>query len=132
MCRMKIFFASLMFLFLVVSCQKADDNGELGGFWKLLDIEYVASGEKVDCREKSIFMAVQLDLMELRSDGSHYARFQYQGDSLFIQILGGNAGSAFLDSFGMNGQEQRFYVRKLNDKSMVLESLYSVLSFKKF
>ena len=132
MCRMKMFFASLMFLFLVVSCQKADDNGELGGFWKLLDIEYVVSGDKVDCREKNYFMAVQLDLMELRGNGSQYARFQHQGDSLFIQIIGDNVGSGFLGSFGMDGQEQRFYVHKLTSKSMVIESLYSVLTFKKF
>lgn len=129
---MKMFFASLLFLFLVASCQKADDNGELGGFWKLLDIEYVASGDKIDCRENSCFMAVQLDLMQLRGNGSHYARFQHRGDSLFIQMIGADADEQLLASMGMDGQEQRFYVRKLTDKSLVLESLYSVLSFRKF
>ena len=125
-------YALLLFLFLVVSCQKADDNGELGGFWKLLDIEYVASGDKIDCRENSCFMAVQLDLMQLRGNGSHYARFQHRGDSLFIQMIGTDADEQLLASMGMDGQEQRFYVRKLTDKSLVLESLYSVLSFRKF
>lgn len=127
-----MFFASLLFLFLVASCQKADDNGELGGFWKLMDIEYAASGDKVDCRENSYFMAVQLDLMQLRGNGSCYARFQHRGDSLFIQMIGADAGEKLLASMGMDGKEQRFYVRKLTDKSLVLESLYSVLSFKKF
>ncbi|MBR5849286.1 MAG: lipocalin-like domain-containing protein [Bacteroidaceae bacterium] len=130
--KMKMFFASLLFLFLVASCQKADDNGELGGFWKLMDIEYAASGDKVDCRENSYFMAVQLDLMQLRGNGSCYARFQHRGDSLFIQMIGADAGEKLLASMGMDGKEQRFYVRKLTDKSLVLESLYSVLSFKKF
>lgn len=129
---MKMLYALLLFLFLVVSCQKADDNGELGGFWKLLDIEYVASGDKIDCRENSCFMAVQLDLMQLRGNGSHYARFQHRGDSLFIQMIGADAEEQLLASMGMDGQEQRFYVRKLTDKSLVLESLYSVLSFRKF
>lgn len=129
---MKMLYALLLFLFLVVSCQKADDNGELGGFWKLLDIEYVASGDKTDCRENSCFMAVQLDLMQLRGNGSHYARFQHRGDSLFIQMIGADADEQLLASMGMDGQEQRFYVRKLTDKSLVLESLYSVLSFRKF
>lgn len=129
---MKMLYALLLFLFLVVSCQKADDNGELGGFWKLLDIEYVASGDKIDCRENSFFMAVQLDLMQLRGNGSHYARFQHRGDSLFIQMIGADADEQLLASMGMDGQEQRFYVRKLTDKSLVLESLYSVLSFRKF
>ena len=129
---MKMLYALLLFLFLVVSCQKADDNGELGGFWKLMDIEYAASGDKVDCRENSYFMAVQLDLMQLRGNGSHYARFQHRGDSLFIQMIGADADEQLLASMGMDGQEQRFYVRKLTDKSLVLESLYSVLSFRKF
>ena len=129
---MKMLYALLLFLFLVVSCQKADDNGELGGFWKLLDIEYVASDDKIDCRENSYFMAVQLDLMQLRGNGSHYARFQHRGDSLFIQMIGADADEQLLASMGMDGQEQRFYVRKLTDKSLVLESLYSVLSFRKF
>lgn len=129
---MKMLYALLLFLFLVVSCQKADDNGELGGFWKLMDIEYAVSGDKVDCRENSCFMAVQLDLMQLRGNGSHYARFQHRGDSLFIQMIGADADEQLLASMGMDGQEQRFYVRKLTDKSLVLESLYSVLSFRKF
>ena len=99
---MKMFFASLLFLFLVASCQKADDNGELGGFWKLMDIEYAASGDKVDCRENSYFMAVQLDLMQLRGNGSCYARFQHRGDSLFIQMIGADAGEKLfsLGNFG--------------------------------
>ena len=129
---MKMLYALLLFLFLVVSCQKADDNGELGCFWKLMDIEYAASGDKIDCRENSCFMAVQLDLMQLRGNGSHYARFQHRGDSLFIQMIGADADEQLLASMGMDGQEQRFYVRKLTDKSLVLESLYSVLSFRKF
>ena len=132
MCRMKLYFLAFLMLFSFVSCQKADDNGELGGFWKLLEVEYVASGDKQDCREKSLFMAIQLDLLELRGNGSHYARFQHQGDSLFIQMIGGNASGALLASFGMNGQEQRFFVQNLNDKSLVLQSVYSILRFKKF
>lgn len=128
----KLFFAFAFSLLFIVSCQKADDNGDLGGFWKLLEIEYVADGSKKNLREKSLFMAVQLELMELRGNGSHYARFQHCGDSLFIQMIGGNAEENLLDSFGMNGQEQRFFVQKLTSKQMILKSEYSKLQFKKF
>lgn len=129
--NLKIGFLILASLF-TASCQKADDNGNLGAFWKLLEVEYHADASKSDHRQQSLFMAVQLNLMQFSSEGLHYARFQHCGDSLFVQMIGGDADKKLLDSFGMNGQEQRFYVRKLNDKSMVLESLYSVLSFKKF
>ena len=49
---------------LTVSCQKADDNGELGAFWKLLEVEHHADTSKSDHRQQSLFMAVQLNLMQ--------------------------------------------------------------------
>ena len=130
--RIKLIFAFLLSFVFVTSCQKADDNGNLGGFWKLLEIEYVADGSIKDLRQKSYFMSLHLDLMELRGNGSHYARFQHSGDSLFIQMIGGDADTKLLDSFGLNGQEQRFFVQKLNDKSLIIKSVYSKLQFKKF
>ena len=130
--NIKSLLALIFSFFLLVSCQKADDNGDLGGFWKLLEVEYVADASKKDVRENSYFMAVQLELIQLRGDGSHYARFQHQGDSLFIQMIGRDADKKLLENFGMNGQEQRFFVQKLNSNSLILKSEYSKLQFKKF
>ena len=130
--KMKLFFASLFFLFFVLSCQKADNNGDLGGFWKLMEVESVANGSKNDLRQRSYFMSIQLELMQLRGGDSHFARFQHSGDSLFVQMIGGNAEETLLQSFGMNGQEQRFCVKKLNRKSLILQSDFSILRFKKF
>ncbi len=132
MCRVKLYFVFFLLLSLVVSCQKADDNGALGGFWKLLEVESVATGEKTDCMPKDYFMSIQLDLMQLRGSGSHYARFQHQGDSLFVQIIGDDAGEQFLNSFGFSGRQERFLVQKLTSKSLILKSVYSILTFKKF
>lgn len=128
----KIVFLFFACVLLSVSCRKADDNGHLGAFWKLLELEYVADGTKIDCRQQDLFMAVQLDLMQLSGNGLHYARFRHTGDSLFIQMIGGNADTGLLESFGMNGQEQRFFVKKINRNSLILESEYSKLQFKKF
>lgn len=124
-----LFFTCVLFS---ASCRKADDNGYLGAFWKLLEVEYVADGTKIDCRQQGLFMAVQLNLMQLSGNGLHYARFRHTCDSLFIQIIGGNADVGLLKSFGMNGQEQRFFVKKINSNSLILESEYSKLQFKKF
>ncbi|MBR2607759.1 MAG: lipocalin-like domain-containing protein [Bacteroidaceae bacterium] len=132
MCNIKfgyLFFACVLF---IVACQKADDNGPLGAFWKLLEVEYLADGSKNDLRAQNLFMAVQLNLMQFSGNKLHYARFQHQGDSLFIQMIGGDADKKFLESFGLNGQEQRFFVEKLNSKSLILKSEYSILRFKKF
>ena len=116
---------------LAVSCQKADDNGELGAFWKLLEVEYHADASKSDHRQQSLFLAVQLNLMQFSCNGLHYARFQHQGDSLFIQIIG-DADDGFLENFGLDGPELRFLIEKLNRNSLVLKSEYSTLYFKKF
>ena len=122
----------LGFLLFAVSCQKADDNGSLGAFWKLLEVQYLADASKKDLRAHTLFMAVQLNLMQFSGNGLQYARFQYCGDSLFIQMIGGVADEKLLESFGMNGQEQHFFVEKLNENSLILRSEYSILHFKKF
>lgn len=128
---LKIVFLLFASLF-AASCQKADDNGYLGAFWKLLEVEHHADASKSDHRQQNLFMAVQLNLMQFSGEGLHYARFQHCGDSLFIQMIGGDADKKLLDSFGMNGQEQRFFIKCLNKNSLILQSEYSTLRFKKF
>ncbi len=119
-------------LLVFCSCGKVDKNGELGGFWKLVEVEYVADGSKKDYSNSCLFMAVQLELMEFRGNGSHFARFRHDGDSLFIQMIGNNADDKLLKSFGLDGQRQCFFVRKLNGKGLIIESIYSKLKFIKY
>lgn len=64
-------------------CQKEDDNGHLGGYWKLLEITD-NSGETTNTKEESLFWAIQLDLIQI---GNNLGRFQHTGDSLFIQMI---------------------------------------------
>ena len=78
----------LLVSFFTASCQKVEDNGELGAFWKLLEVEHHADASKSDHRQQSLFMAVQLNLMQFCGEGLHYARFQHCGDSLFVQMIG--------------------------------------------
>lgn len=123
----------LLLLFVFSSCQKADDNGDLGGFWKLMEVEYAAGGEKRNLKDNNYFMAVQLDLMQFRGEaGSCYARFSHQGDSLFVWMIGDDVPSSLLEAYAMNGAEQRFFVETLNGKKLILRSDFSRLRFKKF
>lgn len=122
----------LLLLFVFSSCQKADDNGDLGGFWKLMEVEY-AAGEKRNLKDNNYFMAVQLDLMQFRGEaGWYFARFSHQGDSLFVWMIGDDVPSSLLEAYAMNGAEQRFYVETLNGKKLILRSDFSRLRFKKF
>ena len=74
----------LLTMFLFISCQKEDKNGDLGGFWKLQQIEDFGKDIIVDKRNEDRFWAIQLDLIQI---GTGKGRFQHVRDSLFIQMI---------------------------------------------
>ena len=114
------------------SCQKADDNGDLGGFWKLLQIEELANDNIIDKKEESCFWAIQLRMITANKDGRVIGtgRFQHIGDSLFVQMLQPPTNGK---SVGMyNPDNERFGVNKLTKKSMILQSKEVRLTFRKF
>lgn len=115
-----------------IACQKEDDNGDLGGFWKLLEIEEVNSTTPINVADESRFWCIQLDLLEIRLSryDRHYSRFQHVGDSLFVQTINDNTD---LSAYGIyNNNNERYGVLHLNRKSMVLRSKYAKLTFRKF
>ena len=113
---------------LLTSCQKADDNGDLGGWWKLLEIEELENDTVIDKRNEDCFWAIQLQMITTSNDGK--GRFQHIGDSLFVQLLH-NPGNA--NDVGMyNPDNERFCVEKLTNKSMILQSEKVRLKFRKF
>ena len=128
----------LLAVALVTSCQKADDNGDLGGFWKLLEIEDVAPGVVENTKEYKRFWCVQLDLLATMSeDDDSYncnyggkGRFQHVGDSLFIQMIEKRTDLTKVGIF--NPENERFGVVLLNRDKMILRSDKVQLSFRKF
>lgn len=124
---MKKIIIALLVAVTITACQKEDDNGDLGGFWKLLKIEK-SDGETIDTKEASLFWRVQLDLIQI---GDCYGRFQHTGDSLFIQMI--DVAPAILKEHGIeNPANERFAVEHLSRKSMTLKSDYARLRFRKF
>lgn len=120
--------AILLFgLIVFTSCQKEDDNGDLGGFWKLQQIELSENDSIINTRGESRFWAVQLDLIEI---GGVKGRFQHVGDSLFVQMITQTSG---LEGFGLyNPKDERFKVLHLDRNGMVLQSNKATLTLKKF
>ena len=109
------------------SCQKEDDNGDLGGFWKLQQIELSENDSIINTRGESRFWAVQLDLMEI---GGAKGRFQHVGDSLFVQMI---TQTSELEGYGLyNPKDERFKVLHLDRNGMVLQSNKATLTLKKF
>ena len=115
----------LITLTALASCQKEDHNGDLGGFWKLQQIEL--ADRIINTREKSCFWAVQLDLIQI---GNGKGRFQHVADSLYIQMITipSNPNSLGL----VNPKDERFGVIHLDRNGMVLRSKDATLTLKKF
>lgn len=114
------------------ACQKEDNNGDLGGFWKLLEIDETNSETPIDLTEESRFWGIQLDLLEIRFSkyDKHYSRFQHIGDSLFVQTIDDDTD---LRGYGIyNNSDERYGVLQLNRNRMVLRSKYAKLTFRKF
>ncbi|MBQ2786534.1 MAG: lipocalin-like domain-containing protein [Bacteroidaceae bacterium] len=122
-----IFILSL--LFVAVSCQKKDDNGNLGGFWKLLLIEPV-NGDAIDTKEKQCFWKFQLNLMQVGGMYGTYGRFEHVGDSLFISLI--DYDKQPLRQYGLYTNSERFGVEHLDRNGMVLQSDSARLTFRKF
>lgn len=122
----KIIFILSLTLFLC-NCQKEDDNGDLGGFWKLMEITD-KDGNTENTKEKSLFWRVQLDLIQI---GEEFGRFQHTGDSLFIRMI--YAKGDVLKDYGIyEAEDERFKVLHLNRKVMTLQSKQVKLQFRKF
>ena len=113
---------------LLTSCHKADDNGDLGGWWKLLEIEELENGTIIDKRNEDCFWAIQLKLLVTSNGGK--GRFQHIGDSLFIQLK--DIPTDIKNDGFYNPENERFGVNKLTGKSMILQSEKVVLKFRKF
>lgn len=122
------------------SCQKADDNGDLGGFWKLLKIEELADGKIIDTKEYKRFWSIQLDVLATTSeDDDSYSygyggkgRFQHVGDSLYVQMVT-ISKKTDLKKVGLyNPNDERFGVLLLNRDKMILRSKDVLLEFRKF
>lgn len=110
------------------SCQKADDNGDLGGFWKLLQIEEIANDTIIDKRNEDRFWAIQLKMITTNNGGK--GRFQHTGDSLFVQMTQKPNDAKAVGLY--NHEDEHFGVTLLNRSSMVLKSKDVILTFRKF
>ena len=125
---MKRLVYTLLCAALFVSCQKADENGDLGGWWKLLQIEEIGNDTVIDKRNEDCFWAIQLQMITTSNGGK--GRFQHIGDSLYIQMTHNPDNTKDVGIY--TPDNERFGVEKLTNKSMILQSKKVRLKFRKF
>jgi hypothetical protein len=122
----KAIFTIIAAVALLCSCQKEDKNGDLGGFWKIMETT-TADGYTTDRKEMSYFWRIQLKLLKI---GNIYARFQHKGDSLFIQLIDHNGSR--LKEYGIYKSEEHYGVEHLDRNGMILKSDSVRIKFRKF
>ena len=112
---------------LFTSCQKADHNGDLGGFWKLQQIELAEDGSVISKKQENRFWAVQLDLIKI---GDGKGRFQHVGNALYVQMI---TKITSPNDYGIfNPEDERFGIIQLDRDRMILRSKNATLTFSKF
>ncbi|RHR40228.1 hypothetical protein DWX23_09785 [Parabacteroides sp. AF18-52] len=126
---MKRYMIAILLMLIVGACGKMPINGDLDGRWQIMKIKY-ASGEE-ETPERAYY-SVALHTINLMQVGvtSQTGNMEYTGDSLFVEMPISKIEN--LLPFGMNGTEQRFGVKELTSKQLVLQSDYARLEFRKF
>ena len=126
---MKRYIIGALLLLMASACGKMPINGDLDGRWQIMKIEY-ASGEE-ETPERAYY-SVALHTINLMQVGvtSQTGNMEYTGDSLFVEMPVSKIED--LLPFGMNDTKQRFGVKELTSKHLVLQSDYARLEFRKF
>ena len=126
---MKRYIIGALLLLMAGACGKMPINGDLDGRWQIMKIEYASGVEEAPERAYYSVALHTINLMKVDVT-SQTGNMEYTGDSLFVVMPVSKVED--LLPFGMNGTEQRFGVKELTSKYLVLQSDYARLEFRKF
>ena len=126
---MKRYIIAVLLILIVSACGKTPINGDLDGRWQIMKIEYASGEEETPERAYYSVALHTINLMQVDVT-SQTGNMEYTGDSLFVEMPISKIEN--LLPFGMNGTEQRFGVKELTSKHLVLQSDYARLEFRKF
>lgn len=124
---------------LTISCDKVDDNGDLGGLWQLTEWKSLPDGEIKATKKQGIYYAVQLDLLKLNASGNgtfYLTRFKHTRDSLIIGTIYKRPDENIvpyteLARFGVP-DDGGFAIERLTSHTLILRSKEARLTFRKY
>ena len=125
----KRYIVAVLLVLIVSSCGKMPINRDLDGRWQIMKIAYASGEEEMPERAYYSVALHTINLMKVDVT-SQTGNMEYTGDSLFVVMPISKVED--LLPFGMNGTEQRFGVKELTSKHLVLQSDYARLEFRKF
>ena len=125
----KRYIVAVLLALMVSACGKMPINGDQDGRWQIMKIAYASGEEEMPERAYYSVALHTINLMKVDVT-SQTGNMEYTGDSLFVVMPISKVED--LLPFGMNGTEQRFGVKELTSKYLVLQSDYARLEFRKF
>lgn len=146
---MRKFIVLSVLITLLTSCFHVYSNGDLDGYWKLVQVDSLASGVKVDKSDDVKFWGIRAKLLCFYDHGNQkiICRFNHKGDSLIVTEpcwygWKGTPGTYSLEEpvinvkdvkpYGMNDLEGRYKMEQLNDDEMILRDNTVRLYFTRF
>lgn len=138
----------ILFLASISSCDKMPMNGDLDGMWQLMSEE--TSDSTTDLKSTRHYISFQLHTAQfstLSNTRCFYSRFIHEGNTLQFVTICTNSTNATpnddnvpisadsiqqLNSWGIYELDPIFSVVTLNSSTLILESAYSRLHFRKF
>lgn len=130
------------------SCEfEASSNGDLDGFWQMMQLDTVRTAGTTDMRDRHVFWAVQHHLFELKHPSGNIRRniifsFEHKGDSLILSdpIVSNRDSSDILvtspdqlqDFPGIERMREGFLITTLDGDRMVLQSDRYNLHFRRY
>lgn len=123
----------------VSSCEKMDDNGDLGGNWQLVSWERLSDGSLVATNADSIFYTIQGKLMKtqrMSQPDFFLATFRTTTDSLVMLNIYASpydslVAPSALSAYGVS-PSGRFHFDHLSSSRLVLSTETSRLTFRKY
>ena len=142
-----IFSISAFLIFSFTSCElETSNNGDLDGFWHMVQVDTLQTGGVKDASEDLIFWSFQLNLLELSdhsySNPIYMARFNHDSGQLKVtkpclyDRYEGNKmvteeNLEVISPYGLNALEETFRVEELSGSRMTLSNGTLRLYFKK-
>lgn len=146
--KRQIYTIMTLFVLVLTSCESYHVNGDLDGFWQVKSIEDKQTGNITHCKG-DIYYSFQRELVLVsctlssnptgQMKENYIAYFTHENDTItmtdfriYLDKDGKQAPLQNLEKFGLYELYNVFYVEKLNNKVLVLNSSKSRITLLKY
>lgn len=136
------YFILILLIGALASCEvHTSNNGDLDGYWQMVQMDSVASDKVTNMKGSGIFYAVYAHLLQVHGAGTQVSfRFKHFGDSLTLYSPYADYGQndqpvedvSVLKPYGINRLHENFHVDALSNSKMILSNQDVRLYFRKY